>query len=640
LYGALSALTVVCGIVAAISATATASASTARSGDAPAVAHTAVSKAPHILTIMMENTDYSQVAGSAATPYMNELQHQYADFTQAYGWTYPSLPNYVELQAGSTHGISSDCDPGDKGCTNLSGTFMENQLEAKGISWHAYYEDDVSGCNTNSNDDFHGNYDVEHNPWRYFSDFSAQCSHISGFGQLLPDLRKNNAPDYNFVVPDLNNDGGDNGTMSSGDTWLNATLPKIMKTEWYKQGGQIVVMYDTGYQDGGGVNGSSGGRIPMMVISAHTRGMGQISTRLNTAGVLRSLEQAYGLSYLGDAANAANGSLGKALVAGRPTGKAAAKTMSPALAQIGTADKVKLAGVKTGLAFNGVHHDSNGSVIAVGENTSGEGVVWTKKTGEIAVPGTSNLESVACETSKQCYAVGLATAGSDVGVLVPIVNGRPKAARIQDAFYGIYGIACPSKSKCVAVGYSTATIGDAVTTITHGVAAKPKMVPGGGEWLNAVACPTSNECYATGLVNYVASIVPIKQGTPKAAIAIPKAWYANGITCQAVGDCVVVGENDNQQGTVTSLTGGKMGKTSVVSSSEYLYGVGCVTHSKCVITGASHVGKTGYSHGQSAYYIDGKVSKVKQVADANGLGQISCGKSLTECVSATATDHR
>jgi len=44
---------------------------------------------PHVMVIMMENTDYSQAIGSPAMPYLNELAHEYAGFTQAYGVELP-----------------------------------------------------------------------------------------------------------------------------------------------------------------------------------------------------------------------------------------------------------------------------------------------------------------------------------------------------------------------------------------------------------------------------------------------------------------------------------------------------------------------------------------------------------------------
>ena len=91
-------------------------------------------------------------------------------------------------------------------------------------------------------------------------------------------LNSPNAADFQWVVPDLVNSGGDNGTMQSGDSWLNSELPQIMNSTWYRQGGQIVILYDTGYKDTNDiVNGCTGGQIPMVVVSAHTKGMGSIA---------------------------------------------------------------------------------------------------------------------------------------------------------------------------------------------------------------------------------------------------------------------------------------------------------------------------------------------------------------------------
>lgn len=607
------------------------------------VSHNAssASGAPHVLTIMMENTDYSQSMGSAAMPYLNQLAHQYAGFTQAYGWTYPSLPNYMELVAGSTVGISSDCDPGDTGCTNLVHQTFTDQLEAAGVSWHAYYQDVVSGCDDNPSDFFHGNYDVEHNPWAYLADFPQQCSHISNFGPLLSDLSSGHAADYNFVVPDLDNDGGDNGTMSSGDTWLSDAIPQIMATPWYRQGGQIVILYDTGYGNSGGVNGSDGGRIPpLLVVSAHTRGMGLQSTPLNTAGVLRSLDAAYGLSYLGDAADPANGSLGHALVAGRPQGPAASPLFAGALAGTGPRGRPTVATVPGSLAFNGITRTTDGSLIQVGENSSGQGVVAANGKRAIPVRGTSNLESVACTSATICWAAGLGPVGSDEAALVKLDRGVPVSVTPEPAFYGLYGIACPTTSTCEAVGYDTSDIADAVTTITNGTAAAPVEVSGGGEWLNGISCPSASECYATGLVNYTASVVPIADGTPGTPITIPDAWYANGIDCTSIGNCVVDGEVGNDgEGMVATLVNGQMGAAQPVPGTENLYGVGCGQDGRCVLAGASQVGTTGYSHGVLLSDDGGQLGPVQAVPTANGLGQVTCGASSTSCVAVGAANR-
>jgi hypothetical protein len=627
-------------VLAAFSLLAAAAGVAAATGTAPAAAAVKVpvtkmagSAAPaHIMTIMMENTDYSQFAGAAAMPYLNEIAHEYATYTDAYGWTYPSLPNYLELLSGSDDGTAGqDCDITQAGCNNFTNPTLVDQLDAKGISWNAYYQGDESGCYQG---DGTGNYPYWHNAFRYFADFSQQCSHISNFSDLLSNLNEPDPSDFQWVVPDLVNSGGDNGTMSSGDSWLNGELPQILNTAWYRQGGQIVILFDTGYEDSGGVNGSSGGQIPMVVISARTKGMGAVGTPINTAGVLRSVEHAYGLSYLGDAADAANGSLGDALTSGRPIGYGAATPVSAGavLGIDGTAPRA-LATVPGTISVNGIatigagagagagSHGGSAPLVEVGQNAAGQGVVAVSGGPAQVVPGTADLESVACTRGPRCYAVGLGALNSDEAVLVSIVGGR--AVRVTDlpAFIGLYGIACPDSTTCYAVGYDNSDDADAVTTITGGNAGAPVEVAGGGEWLNAISCPTSAECYAAGLVNYNPSIVPIDDGTPGTALTIPDAWYVNGIDCPSASECVAVGENTTAQGLVGVLADGNVAATEV-SGTEYLYGVGCDSPTSCVVTGAGVPAADGYSSGVVASFANGAAGPVRAIPNTNGFGQV------------------
>jgi phosphatidylinositol-3-phosphatase len=626
------AASALCGAVAALSMMAPPGAAAAAAGLPAAHRH---SPPPHIMEIWMENTDYSQMAASPAMPEFNELAHEYADFSQAYGWHYPSLPNYIEGLAGSDLGVTSDCDITQKGCSNFHHEKIIDQLEAAGISWHAYYQGDPYGCYQG---DGSGNYPYWHNSFRYFADFKTQCSHISNFGPLLSDLSGRNAPDFAWVVPDLVNDGGDNGTMNSGDSWLAGELPKIMATPWYRQGGQIVILHDTGYQDSGGNGGASGGQIPLVVVSAHTRGVGIIAAPVNTAGVLRSIEHAYGFGYIGDAANPANGSLGDALVAGRPGPDHFRQILHGALV---TADGAGLQPIPGSLALQGVYRFANGRTIEVGENGSGEGIVasgWRT----VAVAGTSDLESVSCTTADLCYAVGLATSDQDEAVLVRVAGGQPESVTPLPAFIGLYGIACPAASTCYAVGYDNADDAGAVTTITDGHASAPAEVPNDGDtpWLNAISCPTATRCYAAGLVNYVPAIVPVTSGTPGKAVNVANAWYLNGIDCPTAGNCVATGENSVQQGIVATLVGGAAGSTTVVPGTEYLYGAGCAADGPCLLAGASTVGTRGYGSGVLVTDDRGKLGSARLVADANGLGQTSCARTIWSCISAGAAFGR
>jgi phosphatidylinositol-3-phosphatase len=593
---------------------------------APAGAAPAAASPPHVMTIIMENTDYSQFAGSAAMPYLNELGHEYADFTQAYGWHYPSLPNYLELLSGSHEGVDGDCDITRPNCSGFTNPTLVDQLEAAGITWHAYYQGLDSGCDQG---DGSGNYPYWHNPFRYFADFSTQCHDISNFDPLLSDLSGPHAADFNWVVPDLVNSGGDNGTMASGDDWLSAAVPQIMNTPWYRAGGQIVIMYDTGYEDAGGVGGASGGQIPTVVVSAHTAGKGADSRPVTTAGVLRSIEGAYGLPDLGDAANPINGSLGGALVSGLPTGAPVPTLFSGLVASTTTGNPTVTATPGT-LTLNGIAPVPGGGTIEVGESQSGLGVVDTPALGPVVVPGTSDLLSVACRTASHCDAVGIAPVDEDEAVWVTLVNGQPTKVQALPAFYGLYGIACPSTTTCVAVGYDTAHDADAVTTAIGSVVGPPQRVPGGGEWLNAVSCSSANQCDAVGLGNSRAEVVPIAGGVPQAALPVPGAWYVNGIDCSSGGECTVVGETAKKaEGLVASVNGTTV-TSAVVPGTEYLYGVSCVPGASCILAGAGSPG-LGQSTGVLVDDVAGELSGARAVRGTSGLGQTVCGVALTAC---------
>jgi hypothetical protein len=377
-----------------------------------------------------------------------------------------------------------------------------------------------------------------------------------------------------------------------------------------------------------------------VVISQHDRGMGTISTPVNTAGVLRSIEHAYGFSYIGNAANPANGSLRRALVSGWRNGTGRGRgairpVLHGALVSRG-GQSVEL--VRGTLALQGVYRYPDGKTIEVGNNGSGEGVVASAGRPATVVRHTSTLESVSCTSRATCYAVGLATSDQDAAVLVRLVNGQPKSVTKLSAFIGLYGIACPSSTTCYAVGYDNATDAGAVATIINGQASAPTDVPNDGDtpWLNAISCPTAARCYAAGLVNYLPAIVPITSGTPGAAVNVANAWYLNGIDCPSVGNCVAVGENSTEQGIVATLVGGAAGTTTVVRGTEYLYGAGCAADGDCLLAGASSVGAHNFGNGVLVEDNGGTLLAARSVPGTNGLGQTICGSTTGDCVSAGA----
>src|SRR5438876_2933328 len=120
-----------------------------------------------VFLIVMENTDWSSIKGSSSAPYINRMLLPIAAHAEQYynpPNMHPSLPNYLWLEAGTNFNILDDNDPSSNRQSTTS--HLVNMLEAAGISWKTYQEDEGSGgidgtyCPTG----FDGNwYDVNHN---------------------------------------------------------------------------------------------------------------------------------------------------------------------------------------------------------------------------------------------------------------------------------------------------------------------------------------------------------------------------------------------------------------------------------------------------------------------------------------------
>jgi len=64
----------------------------------------------HAVVVVFENEEVSDVLGSSSAPTFTQLAHRYALLANYDAVAHPSLPNYLALVSGSTHGIDSDCE--------------------------------------------------------------------------------------------------------------------------------------------------------------------------------------------------------------------------------------------------------------------------------------------------------------------------------------------------------------------------------------------------------------------------------------------------------------------------------------------------------------------------------------------------
>ena len=231
---------------------------------------------------------------------------------------------------------------------------LGNQMSAAQLTWKAYLQDmgnDPARDNTTqtsqgpacghppvgASDPTEGataadQYATRHEGFMYFKSVignQAYCdAHLLSFQPLLKDLSKaSTTPAFSWISPNLCMDGhdapcadGDPGGLTEINGFLHIWIPEIMNSPAYKQNGMIVVTFDEGTTDTAccgetsgvsashpnsaepGMQGPGGGRVGAVVLSPFIK-PGTVSTvDYNHYSTLRTIEDIFGLSHLGDAA--------------------------------------------------------------------------------------------------------------------------------------------------------------------------------------------------------------------------------------------------------------------------------------------------------------------------------------------------
>jgi phosphatidylinositol-3-phosphatase len=241
----------------------------------------------HVVLVVFENHEASSIAGSTAAPTFNRLAHRYATLTDYYAVTHPSLPNYLALVSGSTQGITSDCTDCIVRARSLGDT-----LEAAGKTWKTYAEDlPYRGFTGGSA----GRYAKKHDPFLYFRDVvgsRARRDRVVPFPQLARDLARHRLPDFSLLIPNLCDDMHD-CSVATGDAWLKAHVVPLLRSPELR-GGVVFVVFDEGTSDTGG-----GGHVEALALGPTVRRGSEFAKATNHYGLLRTIEDAWGLPRLG-----------------------------------------------------------------------------------------------------------------------------------------------------------------------------------------------------------------------------------------------------------------------------------------------------------------------------------------------------
>ncbi|MGZ4427998.1 MAG: alkaline phosphatase family protein [Nocardioidaceae bacterium] len=319
-----------------------------------------VPPAHHVFVINIENKGYDETWGpSSAAPYLAQtLRAKGVLLNTYYGTAHNSQPNYVAQISGQgpnpqTQGDCQDyspfagsgtADPDQavgNGCVfPASVKSLPTQLDAHGLTWKGYMEDMGTPCRhpaLGAPDDTQkakvgDQYATRHNPFMYFAGItdSPECAQrVVDLSALDQDLASaQTTPNLSYITPNLCDDGHDApcvdgrpGGLAAVNAWLKVWVPKILNSPAYKADGILVITADE--SDGPesdasaccgegpgpnsplpGISGLGGGRVGALVLSRWTSPGTWSTTPYNHYSLLASIEDVFGLPYLGYAQTA------------------------------------------------------------------------------------------------------------------------------------------------------------------------------------------------------------------------------------------------------------------------------------------------------------------------------------------------
>ena len=329
----------------------------------PGLSH-AASPAPigHVFIIVLENEDDSTSFGSGSkAPYLAQtLVSEGAYLPNYYGIGHHSADNYIAMIGGQPPDTKTqdDCSyyinfttksggttaiPAGNGCIYPSNIqSISAQLDTAKLTWKAYMEDmgntpsresatcghPAVGARDNTQSATAADqYATRHDPFMYYHsiiDNQSYCdAHVVNFTPLTTDLQQiSTTANFNFITPNLCDDGhdspcanGDKGGLTQINTFLQEWVPTIMNSPAFKKDGLLIVTFDESENDDTdccseptgpnvkkpGIGGPGGGKIGAVMLSPFIKPGTVSNTAYNHYSMLKSLEDIYGLSYLGEA---------------------------------------------------------------------------------------------------------------------------------------------------------------------------------------------------------------------------------------------------------------------------------------------------------------------------------------------------
>jgi hypothetical protein len=250
--------------------------------------------------IVFENKEFDTVIGNPLMANYNKLAQEYTLLTQYYAIRHPSLPNYIAMIGGDTFGIDSNCHS----CF-LSYPSLPDLIEASGRTWKTYQEDMPEPCYIG---DTHV-YAQKHNGFIYFDPIrlnTERCRRsVVPLTDLQIDIAAGSLPNFIFIMPNICNSAHD-CQLDVADAWLTNLLATLIPALDSGGPNYLVAMF---FEEGQGSHTCcglpepGGGRVPMVFYSPLVKNGFQDPTPYTHYSLLKTISQAWGLQYLGHAAD-------------------------------------------------------------------------------------------------------------------------------------------------------------------------------------------------------------------------------------------------------------------------------------------------------------------------------------------------
>lgn len=225
-----------------------------------------------------------------------------------------------------------------------------------------------------------------------------------------------------------------------------------------------------------------------------------------------------------------------------------------------------------------------------------------------------SLQTIACPTPTSCLAVG------NVGLIEATTDGATWNAQNSGTNADLFGVACPTATICYAVGSDSNKNVVIIGTANGGSSWQTQLV-GNNHALYAVTCPNASTCYGVGVAG---SILATTNGG--ATWNIQNSGTTNSlsaVSCVAANLCYAVGN----KGTIVKTSSGGAKWFGVNSGTPiYLRKIYCNGTNVCTAVGSNSNGKNGLVFNKSA---DGFWSQA--TTNSNGVFDVSCPTSTSKC---------